>query len=160
MAPTELRLPNAPLTPQDRAIFLVLRCEENGEGFDWHLYVSTFKFYHVHRYIYIIVHSLPPFPTGPTAPIFPITLLCRDKDEFFKLRPLSPYLHRITTMNLGDHCAIADAVSFLQHRPRLERILQTKSKFYPVFKGNGNRELIAMTWYVPQLPSLSLYITQ
>lgn len=108
---------------------------------------------------YLRTPSLPAFPIGPNAPIFPIVILCRDQDESLKLRILAPFLYRVAQLKLDDRQHVAEAFDLLKASPTLKRSLFTKyGAYYSVFKGNGDQELVTVNWYVATVYSYSLHL--
>lgn len=91
-------------------------------------------------------HSLPAFPTGASAPIFPLVLLCRDEDEYLRFCALAPFIYSVAQLQLDDRQNVAEALDLLKESPTLKRVLFGKYGAYPVFRGNGGKELITITW--------------
>lgn len=103
--------------------------------------------------------SLSAFSIGPNALIFPIVILCRDQDESLKLQILAAFLYRVAQLKLDDYQHVAEAFDLLKASPTLKRLLFTKyGAYYPVFKGNGDRELVMVNWYVATIYSCSLHL--
>ena len=144
MAPFKLVKPNEPPTPHEWVVFLILGLSSKGEWYSWDQWVVLLSLTVFE--LTFDSHSLPAFPTGASAPIFPVVLLCRDEDEYLKFCALAPFIHSLAQLQLDDRQDVAQALNLLKESPTLKRFLFAKYGAYPVFRGNGGRELITITW--------------
>lgn len=90
--------------------------------------------------------SLPSFPTGADAPIFPIVMLCRSEDEYLKFSVLAPWVHKVAQAQCDTRFQIADALELLRNKTSIRATLLSERSIWPVFQGNNDRELITFKW--------------
>lgn len=108
---------------------------------------------------YSTIASWPEYEVGPEAPVFPITLLCRDQWEYQRYQALSPCLHGMYVQHGNDLAKICEDLDLLARTKMLGAPLLRSQRCYVVLDGNGGRELICFCWCVISLQTSCTVLT-
>lgn len=97
-------------------------------------------------------HSWPQYEVGPDAPIFPITLLCRNQHERTRYSVLSPFLHAMYRRFGNNRVKICQELDKLSTMTKVGAALLRSQSSYVVLEGNDDRELICFCWCANRPP--------